>query len=101
MDPKELKQKLLEQQETRQLLAAASWRRELGGKLRKWTDFSSLGGEREMMELSQKTKTLRIYRKMQNNTYTYPILPCFRNRYPQCGVLRLDVPEGVFFFFPV
>lgn len=55
MDTKELKQKLLEQQETRQLLPAASWRKELADKIRKWPDFSSLGGEREKMEISQKT----------------------------------------------
>lgn len=58
MDPKELKQKFLEQQETRQLLPAASRRKELAGKLRKWPDFIFLGGEGEKMEISQKTKRL-------------------------------------------
>lgn len=33
MDPKELKRKLPEQQETRQLLPATSWRKELIGEL--------------------------------------------------------------------
>ena len=58
MDSKELKRKLHEQQETRQLLPARSQKKELVGKLRKWPDFSSLGGEREKMEISQKTTRL-------------------------------------------
>lgn len=41
MDPEELEVKL-EQQESRQLLAAASQRKELVGKLRTWPEFSPL-----------------------------------------------------------
>lgn len=55
MDPKELKRELLEQPETRQQVPAASQRKEPVGKLRKWPDSSSLDGEREKMEIGQKT----------------------------------------------
>lgn len=65
MHPKELKQKLLQQQETRQLLPAATPRKELVSKLRKWPDFSSLGGEREKMEISQ--ETMRLHEDLQGD----------------------------------
>lgn len=55
MDPKELKRKLLEHLETRRLLPAAIWGKELAGKLRQWPGSCSPGGEREQMEISQKT----------------------------------------------
>lgn len=38
---------------------------------------------------------MRIYREMQNNTYTYSILPYFINSYPPWVEPRLDVPEGI------
>lgn len=41
---------------------------------------------------------MRIYRKIQNNICMYSILPYLINKYPQCRVLRLDVPEGISLF---
>lgn len=41
---------------------------------------------------------MRISRKIQNNICMYSILPYIINKYPQCRVLKLDVPEGIFLF---
>lgn len=54
MDLKEPKWKLLEWQEIRKLFPAVGRIKELGGKLRKWTDFSSQCGKREKMGMNQK-----------------------------------------------
>lgn len=41
---------------------------------------------------------MRIYREIQNNIYMYSIPVYIINKYPQCRVLKLYVPEGISLF---